>query len=64
MSQEEHNAVAKAQALHRQRTVLLTDIKKQQSLNSLREVFDEDAYQAAAAQRFAILKNYGQGTKE
>ena len=59
MSQEEHNAVAKAHALHRQRTVLL----KQQSLNSLREVFDEDAYQAAAAQRLAILKNYGQGTK-
>ena len=63
MSQEEHNAVAKAQALHRQRTVLLTDIRKQQSLNSLREVFDEDAYQAAAAQRTAILKNYGQGSK-
>ena len=55
--------MAKAHALHRQRTVLLTDIKKQQSLNSLREVFDEDAYQAAAAQRLAILKNYGQGTK-
>ena len=63
MTQEEHNAMAKAHALHRQRTGLLTDIKKQQSLNSLREVFDEDAYQAAAAQRLAILKNYGQGTK-
>ena len=58
MSQEEHNAIDKATALHRQRTVLLTDIRKQQSLNSLREVFDEDAYQAAAAQRTAILKTY------
>ena len=62
MTQEEHNAVAKAQALHRQRNALLADFKKQ-SLNSLREVFDKGAYQAASAHRTAIMKCYGQESK-
>ena len=62
MSLEEHNTVAKAQALHRQRSQLVSDFNKK-SLNSLREVFDEDEYQAAIAQRTAIMKRYGQESK-
>jgi hypothetical protein len=62
MSLEEYNAVAKAHALQRQRSQLVSDLKTK-SLNSLREVFDEDEYQAASAQRTAILQRYRQERK-
>ena len=62
MSLEEYNAVAKAHALQRQRSQLVSDLKSK-SLNSLREVFDEDEYQAASAQRTAILQRYRQERK-
>jgi hypothetical protein len=62
MSLEEHNAVAKSNALQRQRSQLVSDLKTK-SLNSLREVFDEDEYQAASAQRTAILQRYRQERK-
>ena len=62
MSLEEYNAVAKSNALQRQRSQLVSDLKTK-SLNSLREVFDEDEYQAASAQRTAILQRYRQERK-
>jgi hypothetical protein len=58
MSLEEQNAVAKALALAKQRSLL-----KATSINMFKESFDEEAYQEADAHRLAILQAYRQPKK-